>query len=114
MRTVLKIVFLLAFVLRINAQGDIIISKRIDSLLLIVKKHEKEDSIKVKYYNNIGASYLELNQFDKAIEIIEKGIAISQKLNYKRGLSVAYHNLGLVYDYLSDYVKSVSYYKLAL
>lgn len=106
--------FLLLFLTKAHwAQAEIPLSPRIDSLLKAINS-AKNDTIKVAVLNNLGSAYLEISEFDKAIETIDKTIAIAEKINYKRGLAFAYNNAGIVYDYKSDYIKSLDYHNQAL
>ncbi|HZE83499.1 MAG TPA: hypothetical protein VE035_04280, partial [Puia sp.] len=58
----------------------------------------KEDSNKAKVYNRIAQTYEGLNPL-KAIPYAQKGLALSEKLHWKRGQAIFHNNLGL---YISD------------
>lgn len=52
-------------------------------------------------YNNLGASYAALRNFEEAIPLLEKAIAL------KPDFYNAYYNLGVVYDYLDRYPEAL-------
>ena len=74
----------------------------IDSLEAELPKM-KEDTFKVKVYNRIAQTYEVLNPL-KCFPYAQKGLALSEKLNYKRGIANFNNNLGL---YISDTGNSV-------
>ncbi|HMH22398.1 MAG TPA: tetratricopeptide repeat-containing sensor histidine kinase [Puia sp.] len=69
----------------------------IDSLVAALPSL-KEDSNKAKAYNRIAQTYEGLNPL-KAFPFAQKGLELSEKLHWKRGLAIFHNNLGL---YISD------------
>ena len=62
-------------------------------------------------YCDLGAAYLELGQFHKAVEFHRKGLDIAQELGNKSGLSAAYSNLGNAYRSLGQFDKAVEFHR---
>ena len=60
---------------------------------------------------NLGNAYLNLENYDKAIESEYKALLITKEINDKLGESKALANLGLAYDYLGKYDKAIEYYQ---
>ncbi|MES2762829.1 MAG: tetratricopeptide repeat protein [Bacteroidota bacterium] len=85
----------------------------IDSLETKLKT-AKNDTNKVIILNDLAHKYLETGIYDKALVLFNSSITLSKKMGYKKGLSVAYNNLGVLYDYRADYIKSIDYYNMAL
>lgn len=68
----------------------------IDSLLKVVKI-TKQDTTKVNAYNDLFLKY-EFNNDQKAKEYLEKALLLSQRINFKKGLSITY----LYFGYFSE------------
>ena len=60
---------------------------------------------------NLGNAYLNLENYDKAIESEQQALLITKEINDKLGESKALANLGLAYDYLGKYDKAIEYYQ---
>ena len=82
--------FLLSFTKSSFAQ-----QQKIDSLLSVLQE-TKADTSRVMLFNEISIEYLFIKQ-DKAIEYANLGLALSQKNEYKKGLSICLNSLGRVY-----------------
>lgn len=68
----------------------------IDSLLAVLKT-QKEDTNKVNTLHELTRAYLfELNDNEKVGEYGKKQLALSQKLNYKKGIAYGYLNCGII------------------
>lgn len=65
---------------KISAQRNII-----DSLLIKVKT-EKKDTAKTLIYANLSREYL-FSNFDSSYYFIDKGLSLSKKLNFKKGIA---------------------------
>jgi len=63
---------------------------------------------RVGWYNNLGAAYFRLKDYDQAVAQIKKAIAIDPDANY---LLV---NIGAGYARVGDYLKSISAFKKGL
>ncbi|RIV33092.1 tetratricopeptide repeat protein [Flagellimonas lutimaris] len=79
----------------------------IDSLLSVLNI-QPLDTIKVKTANNIVNYYMYRNP-DKAKEFARMELQLSTELNYDEGVSLAYYQLGIVYNNL-DKLDSARYY----
>ena len=83
-------------------------NSRIDSLLTELSK-TAEDTNKVNLLNRLSKSYQNTNP-DKGIEFGKQSLEISKKLNWKKGIAVAYHRIGNNYYAKSDYPKAMENY----
>ncbi len=91
-----------------NKQGKPLL----DSLIKAIT-HTKEDTFKVAILNKISAMYWEYDP-DQGISYGQQGLALSQKLGWKKGVSTAYVAIGVNYRYKSEYQKSLEYYRQAI
>jgi len=80
----------------------------IDSLLAILPA-AKEDTNKVNILNKVCAGYYAINP-EEAIKYGEKALTLAQSLQWKKGIALAYNNLGVNYWAKSDYPKALEYY----
>ncbi|WP_400078627.1 tetratricopeptide repeat protein [Winogradskyella sp. R77965] len=71
-------------------------SQKLDSLLQTIK-NQANDTLKVKNLQEVFKSYL-YNNPKLALEYAEKGLKLSKKLNYKKGIARNYYNLGVYYS----------------
>jgi tetratricopeptide (TPR) repeat protein len=67
-------------------------------------------------YNNIGAVYYDLGNYDKALEYYKQALEIQEKVLSKKHPYTAdsYNNVGIVYCKLANYDKALEYHKQAL
>ena len=71
-------------------------SNKIDSLISLVNRHVKDDTIKVRLLNVLSNSYIKVHP-DKGIELAERSVAICKKYNYTRLHCEALNSLGINY-----------------
>lgn len=80
----------------------------IDSLLARLPK-EKEDTNKVILLNDLGLMYYSINP-DEGIKFGKEGLALAEKLGWKRGMAYAYKVIAGNYGYgKSDYAQALDY-----
>lgn len=60
---------------------------------------------------NLGAAYLALGNYRKAIEFLEPFLAVAKTTNNQLGEAQALSNLGIAYQELGNYNKAVEYYQ---
>lgn len=67
-------------------------------------------------YNNLAVNLYKSKEFVKAIEVLDEGIRIDQKLEYLQGLAIAFNNkgnvefeMGKLTDALADYRQALAY-----
>lgn len=77
----------------------------VDSLLKELPKM-KEDTNKVKLLDDIAREYL-MMRTDKGLPYAKKQLELAKKLNWKRGIAIAYGSLGAQYHTNSEYSKSL-------
>ena len=85
---------------------------RIDSLLNQLLK-VKEDTSKVKLLNDLSDTYSYISA-DEGIKIGKEAFALSEKLNWKKGMAASSRNTGIGYEAKADYPKALEYYFKAL
>jgi len=113
---------LLLFISTISYSQD---QKKIDSLryeLVKFDAHKKEaganaskriDTSKIHILNEIVVALFKSNPLD-ALDDANHQLDLSEKLNYKWGISQASNTLGAIYDYKGDYGKAIRYYQESL
>ncbi len=69
----------------------------IDSLRRVAKEG-KEDTNKAKTLNLLSARFFSIGRYDTAMVCANNAAALSEKLDFKKGLSFAITNIGLIYD----------------
>lgn len=117
-RPAISIYFLKSFLLSsffvINFFQSPAQTPHLDSLLNVVKTL-KEDTLKIQTYREICKAYMmELNDIDKVMEYASKTLALSQPLQYKKGLSYGMFYKGVAYWSKGNYELALDNYKKAL
>lgn len=69
----------------------------------------KEDTVLVAQKSELSRLYSSINLDDKALELANKALQISKKLNYSRGIGSSYASLGSVYHNIGDYQAAKKY-----
>ena len=84
---------------------------KIDSLLSLLKT-DKEDTNKVNHLNKIAEKYWHLGSFGSAMNFALDALQLSEKQNpiYKKGMTTAYNNLGVIFRNQGEYPKALEYY----
>ena len=109
-----KLLFLLAILVttrqsRAQLQGQ----ARIDSLLPQLPK-TIEDTNKVNLLTDLSFTYNSIDP-DEGIKFGKEGLALAQKLNWKKGMANANRTIGVNYAYgKSEYERSLEYYLAGL
>ncbi|MEO8764659.1 MAG: tetratricopeptide repeat protein, partial [Ginsengibacter sp.] len=85
----------------------------IDSLLSELPK-AKEDTNKVNLLNALGYASLDINEYDAMFKYSDTALALSEKLNFKRGQGDAYNIIGISYSNKGAYQQSLNNHKMAL
>ena len=81
---------------------------RIDSLLTVLKT-VKEDSSKVNILNDLFLEY-EFTDDKKANDCLSKALELSQRINFKKGLSITYIHLGYFEEDKSNFQEALKNY----
>ncbi len=102
--------YTLLLVLCINSYAQ---NKTIDSLLINLNT-QKEDTNKVKTLKNLCWRFGDIGDYEKAISYASKGITLAQNLNFKKGLSMCYTEIGIIYESQSNYPKALECHTKAL
>ncbi len=98
------LLWLVLFILQCSAQN-----KRIDSLLIIFKT-ERTDTSKVKHACNLCVEYRNIGLYDTALYYGNTALALAQKLNFKKGISISFNCMGTVKYLQGDFSKALDYY----
>jgi serine phosphatase RsbU (regulator of sigma subunit) len=102
---------LLLLFLSLNAFGQ---NAKLDSLKKLLL-NAPEDTTKANLLIKITRSFLyDLNDHDSMQAYSEKNLALSKKLNYKKGIAYAYNYMGIVSWGKSDLEKALDYYTKGL
>ena len=119
MKKLALVIFLLEFIAApLIAQNQ----HNIDSLTEEIKAYEAKkgnhnpvlaDSLKVEDLYQISCEYWG-NDAEKATDYADQCLALSQQIDYKRGIVKAYNSLGTVNMYLSNLPDALDYYQKAL
>ena len=64
--------------------------------------------------SNVGASYLEMEQYENAANYFLQAIKILEELGLKQYLGVLYNNLAILYDKMMQYDKAIHYSEKAI
>jgi serine phosphatase RsbU (regulator of sigma subunit) len=80
---------------------------RIDSLRTVLK-NSKEDTNKVNVLNALAVS-LQKKIPEQSLDYAQQSLKLAEDLDYKRGMSNAFHTLGSIKYYTGDYDKALEY-----
>ena len=81
---------------------------------LNLAKESKNFRIEADAYSSIGILNYILGNVDEAIAKSEKGLSISEKINYTEGIALAHEHLGLAYLSIPNYPKAEYHLSKAL
>jgi tetratricopeptide (TPR) repeat protein len=99
-----KVLFLLFVIWAVSSRSQ----SNKDSLLAVLKS-SKEDTNKVKTLNYLSDHLLGTGDFKMVPVHAQNAIALSDKLNFRKGLVDAYKNLGIHAEYTGDYPRSLEF-----
>ena len=88
-------------------------NKIIDSLQVVLKT-AREDTNTVNSMNKICLKIQDIGDYHRAIKYANDALSLSKKINYKKGEAHSYTNLGIIYDYQSNYPEALKNYFIAL
>tara|TARA_R110000850_G_scaffold182360_1_gene307799 strand:+ start:59044 stop:61029 length:1986 start_codon:yes stop_codon:yes gene_type:complete len=87
-------------------------SKNIDSLLVELNR-AREDTLKVNLFHDVSKHFI-LTDIDTSIYFSQNGIALAQKLGYRKGEMMNLNVLGNYYENKTEYFKALENYENAL
>jgi serine phosphatase RsbU (regulator of sigma subunit)/tetratricopeptide (TPR) repeat protein len=93
----------MAIVLSVGVSAQ---TRILDSLQLALKE-ATEDSVKITLLNKIAWELEEINEYVKSMEVATDLKLLSEKTGNKKGLSLAYSKMGLVYYGQGNYPRSL-------
>jgi tetratricopeptide (TPR) repeat protein len=110
-----------AYAMELNAKGRRALDnnpseaiKLFEQALEIRKKIGENHFHTAAIYNNFGYAYAQLGDFENALPLLEKALAISEKIKNYQVMGSACNNIGLTFSYMGDNQKSLQYYIKAL
>ncbi|MFH1319272.1 MAG: tetratricopeptide repeat protein [Bacteroidota bacterium] len=78
---------------------------KIDSLINLLAS-EETGTAKVKILNSLAQEYY-LTDLDSAMDYHQKALDLASDINYRDGMAVSYHGVGLVHYYNSNFEKAI-------
>ena len=78
----------------------------IDSMQNVLKI-EQDDSNKVNTLNALSGKLRGIAKYDTALACANYAQVLAEKLSFKKGITAAYRNMGLTYDYQGNYPKAL-------
>jgi serine phosphatase RsbU (regulator of sigma subunit)/Tfp pilus assembly protein PilF len=85
----------------------------LDSLLRVLKT--MKDTSEINTLNEVARAYLfEINDNSKSYDYINRELALSKKLDYKKGLAFGYSNMASFYTNKGEFKIALEYNKLSL
>jgi len=100
------------FFLFLSCTGFAQLRHKLDSLLVLLKKNTPQDTVLARIYNEVAYGYVRINP-DSSKMYAEKGLALSQKLNYKKGIGEGYNNLGINFYLRANYDNAQTYFLMS-
>jgi len=88
-------------------------SKNKDSILTVLRRNKKEDSVKVIDYARAAQLYNQGNP-DSAFHYLYAGLKLAKKVNFQRGIALINSKLGTFYLDNGSYKKADSVFRIAL
>ncbi len=86
---------------------------KIDSLVNLLDQHPNEDTVRVNLLRVLTFEVM-YNDPEKGIKYAEEALEIAKKLDYKRGIANAIHDMGNVHNNGGSYNTALSYYQKSL
>ncbi|MES2397473.1 MAG: sensor histidine kinase [Bacteroidota bacterium] len=81
-------------------------TNQIDSLLKQYK-YAQDDTNKINLSNTLCKEYRNVGKYDTAIYYGNNALQLAKKLNYFYGIANSYNNIGIIYDYQSNYSQAL-------
>lgn len=75
----------------------------------------KDDPVMISYSNSgIGRAYFIIDSVDKSIHYFEEAVRYAEQSSDSNVMSVAYQNIGAIYNEIGDYEEALDYIKLSM
>jgi signal transduction histidine kinase len=101
------------FGLKVNAQVSSP-QKKLDSILVVNQKYLKADTNKLNLLTKIYRLYMNLRNFDKSEEYVDKTVQMAHKLNQLSYSGRAYNKLALLYHGFTNFQKAEENYQKSI
>ena len=79
-----------------------------------MRREIKDRTGELESLNNLGWVYMDLGQYDRALEYFQQALAFSREIKDRGGEAASLHNLGVAYGNLGQYDRAMDYYQQAL
>jgi tetratricopeptide (TPR) repeat protein len=70
-------------------------------------KENIHDTLRAKAMNNLAHAYLRAGRLNEALELCNKTLELSTRINYLKGIGAAYNTLGNAYGQIADYPRAL-------
>ncbi|MGB3948954.1 MAG: tetratricopeptide repeat protein [Bacteroidia bacterium] len=104
----IKLFIFLAIQLVAGRGSSISDKKNIDSLLNVINT-SKDDTLTVKSLNKLTRKFIDIGEYDKALEYSAQSQKIAQKANFTKGLISSYVNTSTILATRGDYSQAMNY-----
>src|SRR5690606_1476974 len=78
----------------------------IDALQVKLSK-AKEDTAKVKILSQMSEKLCWSGDYDRALQYADSALALAKKTNFKKGITTAFNNIGIIDFYLGKYPEAM-------
>jgi len=112
MKKILSLLFMLfsfQYLCLAQKQGQ----EKIDSLLTVLST-VKADTSKINTLDAVCMEKRNISEFAEARKYADEALALSKKIDFKKGTAYSYWIIGLLYYYLSDFQQALDYNQRAL
>lgn len=92
----------LFFSISLNAQ-----TREIDSLQEVLRS-AKKDTIQINTLKSLADCFYDLGQNEKSLFYSKQALELSEKLNYKKGISISLSDIGSIYSDQANYEKALA------
>jgi signal transduction histidine kinase len=105
--------FLMILILFLFATVSFTQEKQINDLKELLKNESLSDSIKIKYFGDLGWYFSSFSS-DSAFKYSKLALKLSNKTNNIKGIAQAYNDIGIIHYRISQFDSSLVYYKKSL
>lgn len=109
--TIARIMASIGVVYRLRGEYDDSIRISAEARDMIMNDESKEEAHTL---NVLGIGYNLKGEYDKALDSLQMGLVILEKIGDPRAVSISLNNIGNVYNSRGEYNKAIEYYEKAL
>ncbi len=101
-----KFIYILLFVIASIARQSVAQQTKIDSLLTLIET-DTEDTNKVKHLHIAANEYINIGEYDSALQYAKQELTLAQNINFKKGIANAFNSIGLIYSNQGNYPQAL-------